>query len=225
VVAQPEGRGTAPAILYGLLRVAATAPMATVAVLPSDHYVSDDAAFMAHVDAAFEVVRARPDLVVLLGIAPDGPETGYGWIEPGDRIESGPSRAVFRVRRFCEKPERRLAEALCGAGGLWNSFVIVARAPALLALIRRAAPSLYGPFEHARSAIGTAAERETIEALYSRLPAIDFSASVLASLPANLAVLKVNGVVWSDLGEPARVKAALARSGIEPEGARATALA
>src|SRR5437773_2955466 len=66
VVIQPENRGTAPAILYGLLRLTAMTPVAPVALFPSDHYVSDDAAFIAHVEGATEAVRARPDLVVLL---------------------------------------------------------------------------------------------------------------------------------------------------------------
>src|SRR5438046_7587591 len=83
VVIQPENRGTAPAILYGLLRLTAMTPVAPVALFPSDHYVSDDAAFIAHVEGATEAVRARPALVVLLGITPDTAEVEYGWIELG----------------------------------------------------------------------------------------------------------------------------------------------
>jgi mannose-1-phosphate guanylyltransferase len=86
VVVQPQNRGTAPAILYGLLRVATVALFDPVAIVPSDHCVSDDEAFMAHVGAAFDLVTARPDLVVLLGITPDRPETEYGWIEPAEPV-------------------------------------------------------------------------------------------------------------------------------------------
>ena len=74
VVRQAENRGTAPAILYGLLRVAAAAPMGALGVFPSDYFVADDSAFMGHVAVAFEVVRARPDLIVLLGVDADHPE-------------------------------------------------------------------------------------------------------------------------------------------------------
>ena len=76
VVVQPENRGTAAAILYGALRIAAMAPLGAVAVLPSDHYVSDDSVFMDHVAAAFAAVEARPDLMVLLGITPEGRRNG-----------------------------------------------------------------------------------------------------------------------------------------------------
>ena len=115
LVVQPCGRGTAPAILYGLLRVAEVAPLATVALFPSDHYVSDDAAFMAHVDAGFAAVEARPDRIVLLGMEAAGPEVQYGWIEAGDRLLDGSSYPVYQVRRFWEKPTLALAETLCRA--------------------------------------------------------------------------------------------------------------
>src|SRR5213080_5129751 len=67
VVVQPESRGTAPAILYALHRVALVAPERPVVLLPSDHYVSDDDAFMARVEGALEAAQTRPDRVILLG--------------------------------------------------------------------------------------------------------------------------------------------------------------
>ena len=220
VVRQAQNRGTAPAILYGLLRVSAAAPMAAVGLFPSDHYVSDDSVFMGHVGIAFEAVRARPDLIVLLGIDADQPEPAYGWIEPGDSLPAGPGRQLSRVRRFWEKPPRPVAEALLASGALWNSFVIVARVPALLGLMKHAVPALFQAFDGARAAINTGSEPERFSALYVRLVSTDFSERVLAPRPANLAVLKVTGVAWSDLGEPGRVMTVLARVGIEPEWAR-----
>src|SRR5690349_20430431 len=75
---QPANRGTAPAILYALMRVAAKAPKAIVALFPSDHYFANDEAFMSHVDAAFDAVQARRTMVTLLGITPSSPEIEYG---------------------------------------------------------------------------------------------------------------------------------------------------
>ncbi|PYO18686.1 MAG: hypothetical protein DMD88_17160, partial [Candidatus Rokuibacteriota bacterium] len=86
VIAQPVGRGTAPAILFALLRLRTVAPGGAVAILPSDHDVVDDAAFMARVEGAIEAVAARPDTIVLLGVQPDRPESQYGWIEPDDVV-------------------------------------------------------------------------------------------------------------------------------------------
>ena len=217
VVRQAENRGTAPAILYGLLRVAAVLPMGAVGVFPSDHYVADDSAFMGHVAVAFEVVRARPDLIVLLGVEPDSPEPSYGWIEVGDRVPAGPWQGLCRVRRFWEKPPRRLAEMLLVSGALWNSSVIVGGIPALLGLIRHAVPALFQAFDCARSGINTESEPETFSAVYMRIPSVDFSERVLALRAANLAVLKVTGTAWSDLGDPGRVMTVLTRARIEPE--------
>ena len=219
LVVQPCGRGTAPAILYGLLRVAEVAPLATVALFPSDHYVSDDAAFMAHVDASFAAAEARPDRIVLLGMEAAGPEVQYGWIEAGDRLLDGPTYPVYQVRRFWEKPTLALAETLCERGCLWNTFVLVAKVPALLALIRRAAPDLWDAFMTAWLGRSIPGETEAMRSLYTRLPSTNFSEEVLGTRAAELAVLPVRGVTWSDWGEPARVLGTLERLGIRPEWA------
>jgi mannose-1-phosphate guanylyltransferase len=213
LVVQPEGRGTAPAILYGLLRIATVDPLGVVAVLPSDHYVSDDEAFMRHVDTAFDAVDRRPDVIALLGIEPDEPEIDYGWIEPGEPLGVGGLR---RVRRFWEKPSQAVARHLMATGCLWNSFIIVTRLPALLGLIRRTLPDLYAAFTAIRPTLGTAEERSAVERVYRELPSLNFSEQVLAGNPANLAVLPVAGVDWSDWGRPERVLKTLAHLGTAP---------
>ena len=213
---QPDDRGTAPAILYGLRRIAALAPTAAVAIMPSDHWVADDRVFMSHVATAFAAVAARPDLVVLLGIEPERAETEYGWIEPAAPI---PGTGLFRVSRFCEKPMPAVATALLERGCLWNSFVIVAGVPALLAMIRHAAPALDEAFATVAPALGTPAEPAAVRRLYGRLEASSFAADVLAGRRSNLAVLPVRGVSWSDWGHPARVLSTLTGLGIRPEWA------
>jgi len=93
-VIQPEGRGTAPAILYSLFRIAKTDPAATVAFFPSDHYFSDDHAFMSHVSSAFDMVKTDWSSIILLGIEAEKPETSYGWSEPAPSLFCGLSKAV-----------------------------------------------------------------------------------------------------------------------------------
>jgi mannose-1-phosphate guanylyltransferase len=215
-VVQPEARGTAAAILYGVLRIAVHAPAAAVAILPCDHYVSDDPSFMAHVATAFEAVEARPDVVVLLGIAATRAESEYGWIEPGTPI---PGTALLRVNRFVEKPDATLAHVLLAQRCLWNSFVIVARLPALLAVLRRATPALASAFAPLHAQLGTLGERAAVRAVYRDLAPLDFSADVLATRPSNLAVLPVEGVDWCDWGHPERVVSTLAGLGIRPRWA------
>lgn len=207
VVVQPENRGTAPAILYALLRLSAAPAGSPVAVLPSDHYVSDGDAFMARVEGALEAAQARPEKVILLGIEPDRPETEYGWIEPAELLLAPSPWPLYAVKRFWEKPPRPLAERLARAGCLWNSFVIVAHPETLRRLIRDAVPELARAFAPLASRVGTPWEDAASRAVYAGLPAIDFSKRILQARPSELAVLPVSGLDWTDLGDPARVLA------------------
>ena len=214
VIAQPANRGTAPALLYALLRIARRASgAARVAVFPSDHYVSDDEAFTAHVDLAFGVIGARPDSVILLGIAPERAETEYGWIEPAPPIP-GVRSPVAPVRRFWEKPSADVARVLLRNGCLWNSFVIVADVATLLTLIAKTLPDLYETLDAVVGGEETAWASEAVRVLYARLGDVNFSRTVLAARPADLAVLPVRGVDWSDLGVPDRVHATLRKAGV-----------
>jgi mannose-1-phosphate guanylyltransferase len=192
------------------------APADPVVMLPSVHHVSDDAAFMARVECALEAVSARPEVVVLLGIAPDRPEVEYGWIEPAELILGRWSWPIYRVRRFWEKPSRPIAERLEAAGCLWNCFVVVARPSTLEQLIRRATPELYEAFAPLRERLGTPWEKETARAVYGRLPSTDLSRHVFQTCAESLAVLPVSGVGWTDLGDPARVCEAQAQLGWQP---------
>jgi mannose-1-phosphate guanylyltransferase len=214
IVAQPANRGTAPAVLAALLRLRLLAPPGPVVMLPSDHWVSDDAAFMARVEGGCEAVRAHPDRIVLLGVAPDRPETQYGWIEPGEPIGGRAGGPLFAVRRFREKPGRLLADRLVRRGALWNSFVIVAQRATLERAIRAAVPSLGLAFDAGLARTGVAwCPDEALADVYASIPSVDLSREVLQPGPRRLAVLPITGVAWSDLGAPARVLAAQRRLG------------
>jgi mannose-1-phosphate guanylyltransferase len=191
-----------------------------VALFPSDHYISDDRTFMIHVEAAFEALSARPDLVALLGITPDGPEVEYGWIEPGGLVAWQRPAGLYSVRRFWEKPSALTAERLLEEGCLWNSFVMVGRVPTLLGMVERAAPDLFQAFTKIQPALRTTAERAVARSLYARPPEVNFSRQVLATSPATLTVLPVSGVRWSDWGDPGRVLTTLARIGHQPAWAQ-----
>ena len=217
VAAQPENRGTAPAILYALLVLATRqASQDVVVFLPSDHFVSDDAVFMGQVQQAFEGCARRPDLVTLLGVGPDRAEPGYGWIEPGDPIPGGEEAGLRRVRRFWEKPSAADAQAFRAQGWLWNSFVMVGRVSTLLVMIQRAVPELHRSFAEIAASLGTVGEFRALERLYCGLPGVDFSRQVLAAYPERLAVLPVRGIDWNDLGDPERVLATRRRAHARP---------
>jgi mannose-1-phosphate guanylyltransferase len=217
LVVQPCNAGTAPAILYSLMRIAFVDPQAVVAFFPADHYVSDDAKFMAHVRAGLGAARARRDLLILLGVEPESPEVEYGWIEPAPSRKLGAK--IFGVRRFWEKPDQVLAQVLQLRGCLWNSFVMIGSVRALLDIMESALPELHRAFACLSPLFGTPAEAKAMARLYQGLGEINFSHRVLALCPERLAVIRVAGIRWSDLGDPKRVLASLDMAGVRPHWA------
>lgn len=215
LVVQPENRGTAPAILYSLLRLAKTAADATVAFFPSDHYFSDDLSFMNHVDGAFRTIETDPRSIVLLGIEPDAAETSYGWIEPAKSLFGDLARSVSRVGRFWEKPTSDVANQLMSSGCLWNSFVMIGKVETFIDLFRKHLPELFRVFAAASTVFGTEQEMATMRSIYSWIDESNFSSDVLERSADRLLVMRVGDVGWCDWGEPSRVIDTLASLGVQ----------
>jgi mannose-1-phosphate guanylyltransferase len=109
---QPHNHGTAPAIAYSLTCLRQMDPHGLVAFFPSDHHFANDEAFITHIDFAFAQLKSHPERVILLGVEPEAPEEGYGWIEPGSPLASESGIFICEVSRFWEKPSRRIASHL-----------------------------------------------------------------------------------------------------------------
>jgi mannose-1-phosphate guanylyltransferase len=206
LLVQPDNKGTAPGLIFPLLRIAAESPTATVAVFPSDHYFTDDLKFMSFVETGLKTAELNPETVTLLGISPDAPEADFGWIEP-TLLKTNNGAAP--VRRFWEKPTMTVARELMDRGCLWNSFVMVGRVEAFLKMIRCALPELFSYFSALVPVLGTRDEFLNLRTLYSWLPEVNFSKEVLERRTSDLRVIKVDNVGWSDLGDPSRVGAVL----------------
>src|SRR5262245_57116342 len=117
---------------------------------------------------------------------------------------------MLEVRRFWEKPSPDIARNLLRAGGLWNSFIMVGRVRAFLDMLRHSVPNLIASFESMWAAVQPGMEEAAaLDELLSSVPASDFSHEVLAVCPTDLAVFPVEGLGWTDLGEPERVLSAL----------------
>jgi mannose-1-phosphate guanylyltransferase len=225
LVVQPCNRGTAPGLLYPLLRIAELADDVPLAVFPSDHVVDDDAAFAAAVATALDSPSARAGRVVLLGIEAGSAETEYGWIEPDAQRAAVDGNPVMPIRRFWEKPSPELAATLLSRGCLWNSFVMVGRVNAFIDLIDAGAPGLLRAMAPLRRALGTARESAVAEQVYASLPDLNFSERVLVPAADRLGVTRVKGVEWSDWGNAGRVLATLRRTGWRPAWLSRVALA
>ena len=132
LLVEPSPRNTAPAAAWTAWEVTRRDPEATICVFPSDHVIADEPAFRECVVSAVHAARAGS--IVIIGIRPTRPETGFGYIQP-----TGVG-SVRHVERFVEKPGSAAAEALIGAGCLWNAGMFCWRADAIQAAVRSFMP-------------------------------------------------------------------------------------
>ncbi len=218
MIVQAENRGTLPAILCALLRIVQLDEDASVAFFPSDHHYADEKRLMAGIESAFGIARTDPDAVILFGASARHAEVAYGWIEPevapGDGLRDR-GNPLPRVRRFWEKPSEPEAKMLLERGCLWNTFVMVGRVRAFLAMIQLAAPVLHDVFTSLPLRTHSEKAAEALAEVYSRITAADFSKQVLSAQPDRLTVLSLGDVGWSDLGDPQRVVSTLSQHGAE----------
>jgi mannose-1-phosphate guanylyltransferase len=214
LLSQPENRGTAAGILLAAQWIETQDPGATLVCFPSDHLVLEEAAFMEHVVELASFVSREPRRIVLLGAPPSQPETEYGWIELGKPVGWAGQGPVHAIRRFREKPSKEAAEALLRRGSLWNTFVFAARAAVLLSAGRECAPTLYDRLASLRAFAGGKHERWAVRQAYTLAPTVDFSRAILEACPQMLAVSKLPGLTWCDLGSPERVVKMLTSLGV-----------
>ena len=128
LVQEPAARNTAPACGLAAFLIEKQNPDAILGVFPSDHVIGDEPRFLRTLQKAVALAAAGENIVVL-GIEPERPETGYGYIETGDLIPDG---SALHVRRFTEKPNQHKAEEFVAKGNyFWNSgmFLWSARTP------------------------------------------------------------------------------------------------
>lgn len=138
ILIEPEGRNTAPAVLAAALHIAKTSPEALLLVAPSDHILPDAQAFAQALATAAEAALSG-DLVTF-GIAPDRPETGYGYLK---LAQNSDKETACKLERFVEKPDFASAEKMVADGSyLWNAGIFLFTAKDIIAAFARSAPDL-----------------------------------------------------------------------------------
>ena len=195
ILIEPEGRNTAPAVLAAALHVAAQDPEGLILVAPSDHVVPDAGAFRTAVDAG--AAAARAGQLVTFGIAPDRPETGYGYLELSAKPQD---LTPVPLTRFVEKPDAAHAAKMLAAGTyLWNAGIFLFSARAMLEAFQTHAPALLEPV---RKAYDTAQPDlgflRLDPAAWSQAEDISIDYAVMEKAD-NLSVVPFTGA-WSDLG-------------------------
>ena len=196
IILEPAGRNTAPAAAVAVLKVMEDDPDGLLLLMPSDHVILDQKAFLAAVSIAAKA--ARTGALVTFGIKPSAPETGYGYIKSAAELEGVPG--AFAVERFVEKPDRATAQNYLAAGGYyWNSGMFLFSAKSFLKEMERLEPAMLG---FCRDAI-THAHRDMDfirlgEVAFLACPSQSIDYAIMEHVP-NAAVVPVE-MGWSDVG-------------------------
>jgi mannose-1-phosphate guanylyltransferase len=194
-LAEPAPRNTAPCIGWAASVAAARDPSAVLAVVPSDHHITDEVQFASMLREALK--SAETGSITTIGIEPSRPETGYGYIEVGSQVEE----RTYRVARFVEKPDRAKAQEYLSSGNyLWNSGMFFFRADVMLDAIKQHLPELHEGLQKiaAAAAQGRAQGEARLAEVFPRLPSISIDYGVIEK-QANLNVVR-GSFGWSDLG-------------------------
>ena len=196
IVLEPMGRNTAPAAAVAALVAAENDPNAIILLLPSDHVVTNPAAFRDAVAIATRAADAGS--IVTFGMQPTAPETGYGYIQRGAPIDG--VDGAFKVRRFVEKPDANTAMGYVRDGGYyWNGGMFVFRADVLLEELDRLAPTV---LPAVRQALATAKRDLDFIRLdadnFARAPNISIDYAIMER--TERAALVPCSIGWSDVG-------------------------
>lgn len=224
VVVQPSNQGTAAAVFLALTYVRRAASNATVVLYPSDHFVYPEDRFLDVIRAAVGASQTLPQKLVLLGVAASRAELDYGWIQVGNDLGRVMGHRLSAATRFTAKPVFAPGEQeAMSTGGFWNTLILAANADLLWSLGQRCFPEMISRLESFTAGIGHGDEEADLDALYQQLSHHDFSSELLEVFPQKIAVLELNGVLWSDWGRRERILESLAVIGRSPVSSRSFA--
>jgi mannose-1-phosphate guanylyltransferase len=216
VLTEPVGRNTAAAIALAALHVRhATGGDALLAVLPADHYIANPERYRVIVRAALDMARNHGRMVVL-GIPPTRPETGFGYIQrTGDALDSK-GFPVFAVRRFTEKPALAVAKEYAGSGEYhWNAGMFFWRVSTFLKNLQSYLPKTHAALELLAEAIGKRSYEQKLRAVFPKLENISVDYAILEPATRQQGAPQVfvipAEVGWSDIGSWSAVYELLAK--------------
>ncbi|QHV00190.1 mannose-1-phosphate guanylyltransferase [Synechocystis sp. CACIAM 05] len=185
---EPEGKDTAPAVAWASLEIAQQyGDDAIIGFFPADHWIKDQCAYEQTLKAAIAYAQEQ-DAIVTLGIKPNGPATGYGYIEQDILEREIDGLPVYQVTRFTEKPDRATAQTFVDSGKFsWNSGMFIFRAGVVLRELDRHAPELLATLRAKGAAGYPALEKKSIDYVLMEKTQLAYV------LPANFG--------WDDLGD------------------------
>jgi len=210
LVVEPYPRGNAAAIGLAMAALYAFDPDAVAAVLPSDHVVEKRSTFRDVLLSA--TAAAEQGYLVTLGVAPERPDTGFGYIEAGDRLPVTGPVPVHAVKRFIEKPKREAAEKMLAAGGhFWNAGMFVWRVADVIAAYREHLPNTARVIDALADAVGSPRYESVLAEVWEETDRTTIDYGVMEKA-ANVAVVPAD-IGWHDVGSWARLAAIVQRGG------------
>lgn len=197
-ILEPAPRGTASVVGLAAAILQKRDPQASMAILPSDHFIRNRDLFHYLLRSAFEV--AENGYLVTLGITPTHPSTAYGYIQQGQPLSGGYKYPAYEVKSFVEKPDEEVAQKLLRSGQhSWNSGMFIWCADVILKEINRQMPSLDEALKNIGAAWGTSNQDKVLKDCWHdlKIETVDYGIMEKAE---RVAVLPAGGLGWSDVG-------------------------
>ena len=194
ILCEPARRNTAPCIAWAAWHILSRDPQASMVVLPSDHLITREQAFLESLLKGFEFVE-QSNALLTLGIKPTRPETGYGYIQVGAEIEPG----ISKVKTFTEKPNLELAKVFVTSGEFfWNAGIFLWRAQSIVDSIRELTPEVAQVFDAGLGTYCTPRESEFISKEFPTCVSISIDYAVMEK--SKQVYVECVDLGWSDLG-------------------------
>lgn len=200
VLLEPVGRNTAPCIAYANYTILKRNENANIVVAPSDHLILQEDKFVEVAKSSLEYVSNK-EILLTLGMKPNRPETGYGYIQIGERAikEDLTKKPIYKVRTFTEKPSLSIAEEFYKSGEFyWNSGIFFWSLKTILKSFETHLSNLNELFSKGMDAYGTPNEEEFIQMTYTKCPNISIDYGIMEKV-SNADVYCAD-FGWSDLG-------------------------
>jgi len=198
VLAEPFRRNTAPCLAYGTFRILNENPDAIITVTPADHLIIKEDRFSKVIQESMDFVRDN-DALLTLGIVPDRPETGYGYIQADRKKPVKGFDNLLKVKTFTEKPDIGLAKKFIQSGDFfWNSGIFIWNIKSILAAFEKHLPDMYSAFDEGRKLFGTKQEKSFIGRTYTECRSISIDYGIMEK--ADNVYVMCTDIGWSDLG-------------------------
>lgn len=193
ILLEPAKRNTAPCIAYAAFKIKKKDPEAIMVILPSDHVIFKEEAFIDIINTAVE--GCNDEKLITIGIKPNRPETGYGYIQFDSEVED----ALKPVKTFTEKPNSELAQEFINSGDfVWNAGIFVWSATAIVNALNKYQPELAETFSEGESYYFNPDEKKFIQQAYSHSKSISIDYAIMEK--SNNVEVILGEFGWSDLG-------------------------